>query len=91
MRIRVELKSTFHLLRGCRTIQWVPLTASKKKDAKETAHFKRVLVITETVNIVVNDFDAKKYACCIRAFIVTELVVSGTQCNCLTTKVHQEF
>ena len=25
-----------------------------KKDAKETAHFKRVLVITETVNIVVN-------------------------------------
>ena len=37
-------------------------------------------VITELVNIAVNYFDAKKSTPYNRVLIVTELVVSGTQC-----------
>ena len=40
-----------------------------------------VLVATELLNIAVNNFDAKKSARCSRMVVVTELVVSGTQCN----------
>ena len=31
-------------------------------------------------NITINDFDAKKSTCCSRVLVVTELIVSGTQC-----------
>ena len=50
------------------------------KDAKETVRSKWLLVVTELVNIAVNDFDAKKFARCSRV-----LVVSGTQCTFLET------
>ena len=32
---------------------------NKQKDAKETARYKWVLVVTEFLNMAVNDFDAK--------------------------------
>ena len=51
------------------------------KDAKETARYKWVLVVTELFNTAVIDFDAMKTACCSRELVVTKLVVSGTQCN----------
>ena len=54
---------------------------NEKKDAKETARYKWVLAVTELFNIAVNDFDAKKSAHCSQVLVVTELVVSGTQCN----------
>ena len=48
---------------------------------EKTAHCKWVLFVTELPNIALNNFDAKKSARCSRVLIVTELVVSGTQCN----------
>ena len=39
-----------------------------------------MLVVTELFNIAVNDTHAKKSVCYSRMFVVTELVVSGTQC-----------
>ena len=33
---------------------------NEQKDAKETAHYKWVLVVTKLFNMVVNDFDAKQ-------------------------------
>ena len=53
---------------------------NKKKDVKETASYKWVLVVTELFNIRVNDFDVKKSAHYNWVLVVTELVVSGTQC-----------
>ena len=53
----------------------------RANDAKETPHYKWVLIVTELLNIAVNDFDAKKSAHCSQVLVVTELVVSGTQCN----------
>ena len=38
----------------------------RKKDAKEPAFFKWVLVLNELFNIAVNYFEAKKAACCSR-------------------------
>ena len=40
-----------------------------------------MLVVTELFNIAVNGLDAKKSARCRNAFVVAELVVSGTQCS----------
>ena len=37
------------------------LNHNEQKDAKETAHYKWVLIVTELFTIAVNDFDAKKY------------------------------
>ena len=54
---------------------------SEWKDAKETVHYKWVLVVTNFLNIAVNYFDAKKSVRCSRVLILTEFVVSGTQCN----------
>ena len=56
--------------------------AYEQKMAKETARYKWVLVIDELFNMAVNDFDGKKSAPYSRVLVVTELVVSGTQCNC---------
>ena len=33
------------------------------------------------MNIVVNDIDAKEFTGCRKVLVVTELVVSGTQCT----------
>ena len=49
-----------------------------KKDVKETAHYKRVLVVIEHFNIAINYFDAKKSARYSRVLVVTKVVVSGT-------------
>ena len=46
-----------------------PLTTSKK-DAKETARYKWVLVVTKLFNMVVNDFDAKQSARYSRVLVV---------------------
>ena len=54
---------------------------NEQKDAKETARYKWVLVVTELFNMAVNDFDAKQSACYSRVLVVTELVLSGTQCK----------
>ena len=51
------------------------------KDAKETARCERVLVVTDLVNIIVNDFNAKKSARCSHVLVVRKLIVSGTQCK----------
>ena len=42
---------------------------------------KKLLVVTELFDIVVNDFDAKKSARCSRMFVVTYIIVSGPQCK----------
>ena len=36
---------------------------------------------TKLFNIAVNDFDAKKSACCSWVLVVIELIVSSTQCT----------
>ena len=54
---------------------------NEQNDAKETARYKWVLVVTELFNMAVSDFDAKQSACYSRMFFVTELVLSGTQCR----------
>ena len=48
---------------------------------KETVCYKWLLVVTELLNIAVNDFDAKKSVRYSRV-LVTEVVVSGSQCSC---------
>ena len=58
----------------------------KKKDAKETARYKWMLVVTELFNIAVNQFDAKKSSRTV--FVVTKLVVSEIQCTETITKQH---
>ena len=40
-----------------------------------------MFAVTELFNIAVNDIDGRKWACYSRVLVVTELVVSGTQCN----------
>ena len=54
---------------------------SELKDAKETARYKWVLVVTKLFNSAVNDFDAKKSACYSSVLFVTELV-NGTPMYC---------
>ena len=49
---------------------------------QKTARYKWVLVVTELFNMAVNDFDAKQSTCYGRVLVVTELVLSGTQCTC---------
>ena len=41
-----------------------------------------LIVTAELFSIAVNDIDAKKSARYSWVLVVTELVVSGTQCNC---------
>ena len=53
---------------------------NEEKDAKETALYKWVLVVTKLFNMAVNDFDAKESARYSWVLAVTELVLSGTQC-----------
>ena len=50
------------------------------KDAKETARYKWVLIVEELFNMAVNDSDAEKSAPFSRMLVVTEVVVSETQC-----------
>ena len=59
----------------------LPPTTSKKGDTKETAGYKWVSVVTQLLNIAVDEFDAKKYALCSQVLVVTKLVISGTRCN----------
>ena len=54
---------------------------NEQKDAKETARYKWVLVVTKLFNMAVNDSDAKQSARYSRVLVVTELVLSGTQCR----------
>ena len=54
----------------------VPLTTSKKMQ-------KKLLVVTELFNIAVNGYGAKKSTRYSRVLVVTELVISGTQCTLL--------
>ena len=42
-----------------------------------------MLIVTELFDLAVDDFDAKKAAPC--SLVVTELIVSGTQCNVFLT------
>ena len=51
---------------------------NEEKDAKEAACCKWVLVVTK---VSVNNFDVKKSTRFSQVLVVTELVVSGTQCN----------
>ena len=55
-------------------VHWVSFTASKKMQ-------KKPLGVTELPDIAINDFVAKKFAHRIRLLVVTELLVSGTQCT----------
>ena len=48
-----------------------------------------MLVVTELSNIAVNDVDTKKSAFYNRVFVVTELVVCGTQCTWKHNLVHE--
>ena len=57
---------------------WVPLTTSKKMQKKLLVI--SVCSLTELFNTAANDFDGKKSAGSSWVLIVTELVVSGTQC-----------
>ena len=50
---------------------------------------RELLVGTELFNIAINDFDAKKSTRCRRVLVVTELVVSGTQCISFVQKQSQ--
>ena len=54
---------------------------NEEKHAKETARCRWVFVVTELLNIAANDYAAKKSARYSRVLVVTELVISGTQCN----------
>ena len=57
---------------------------NEQKDAKETARYKWVLVVTKLFNMVVNDFfDAKQSARYSRVLVVTELVLSGPSVLCI--------
>ena len=53
----------------------------EQKDAKETARYKWVLVVTKLFNMAVNEFDARQSARYSRVLVVTELILSGTQCT----------
>ena len=44
---------------------------NEQKDAKETARYKWVLIVTELFNMAVNDFDAKQSARYSRVLAVT--------------------
>ena len=50
------------------------------KDAKETARYRWVLIVTELFNMAVNDSGAEKSAPFSRMLVVTKVVVSETQC-----------
>ena len=50
---------------------------NEQKDAKETAGYTWVLVVTELFNMAVNYFDAKQSARYSRVLSVTELALSG--------------
>ena len=55
---------------------------NEQSNTKETACCKRVLIVTELVNIKGNDFDAKKSVRYSWVLVVTELLVCETQCIC---------
>ena len=52
-----------------------------------------MLIVTELFNTSVNDFDAKKSVLCSRVIVVTELIVSRTQCtySCVTLMFVNDF
>ena len=59
---------------------WLSVSLSLSVNETKTCkipYCERVLVVNELFNIVPNDFDAKKSACCKRLLVVTELVVSS--------------
>ena len=49
-------------------------TYNEQEDAKETARYKWVLIVTELFNIAVNYFDAKKSARDSRVLVITKLL-----------------
>ena len=59
---------------GMFQLHWVPITTNNKMQ-KKTARYKWVLVVDNFFNT------AKKSAYYIQVLVVTEFVVSGTQCN----------
>ena len=79
-----KVAGTSYLLQTTQ-VQWVPLTMSKK-DAKETARYKGVLIVIDFFNIEVNYFDTKKSAHYSRLLVVTELVACGTQVHLSVSK-----
>ena len=56
------------------------LAYNKQKHAEETARHKWVFIATIVFNIAVNDSDGRKSTHCSWVLVVTELIVSGTQC-----------
>ena len=54
---------------------------NEQKDVKESVRSKQVFLVTELFNTAVNEFDAKKSAHFSRVLVITELVVSGSQCT----------
>ena len=69
------------LVRVIKKSKYIASRLQRANDAKETPYYKWVLIVTELSNIAVNDYDTKKSAHCSQVLVVTELVVSGTQCN----------
>ena len=61
-------------------IHWIPPTTSKMMQ-KKLLVISGCSFVTEPFNITDNDFHAKRSARCARVLVVTELVVSGTQCT----------
>ena len=55
-------------------LHWVTLTTSKKMQ-------KKLLFVTKSFRIAVNDFDAMKSAYCSWVLVLTELFVGETQCK----------
>ena len=51
------------------------------KDAKETACYKWVVIVTKLFNTAASYFDAKKSTHCSRVLVVSELFVSRDQCT----------
>ena len=47
-----------------------------------------MLAVTELFNIAANDMDAKKYAGYSQVFVVSALIVNGTQCIHLETSTY---
>ena len=74
------------ILSGHLILKYTGSRLQRQKDAKETARYKWMLVVTELFNIAVNQFDAKKSSRTV--FVVTELVVSEIQCTETITEQH---
>ena len=79
-----HLEYRFHLILST-LLHTLGPAYNASNDAKETARYKWVLVVSELFNIAVNDVDVKKAARYSRVLAVIELVLSETQCRLLTT------